>query len=90
MAELERLHGALTAVIAAAGSQAERRSVGFGLMDDPRDASSTPCWVRPPGRCCASSALVVFAEDAFFVGFVLPGETAAILGGVAASRPMYR
>jgi membrane protein DedA with SNARE-associated domain len=30
--------------------------------------------------------LVVFAEDAVFVGFVLPGETAAILGGVAASR----
>jgi membrane-associated protein len=31
-------------------------------------------------------ALVVFAEDALFVGFVLPGETAAIIGGVAASR----
>jgi membrane protein DedA with SNARE-associated domain len=31
-------------------------------------------------------ALVVFAEDAFFVGFVVPGETAAVLGGVAASR----
>jgi membrane-associated protein len=31
-------------------------------------------------------ALVVFAEDALFVGFVLPGETAAVLGGVAASR----
>lgn len=30
--------------------------------------------------------LLVFAEDALFVGFVLPGETAAILGGVAASR----
>ena len=27
---------------------------------------------------------LVFAEDALFVGFVLPGETAAILGGVAA------
>lgn len=27
---------------------------------------------------------VVFAEDALFVGFVLPGETAAILAGVAA------
>jgi membrane-associated protein len=31
-------------------------------------------------------ALLVFAEDALFVGFVLPGETAAILGGVDASR----
>lgn len=30
--------------------------------------------------------LVVFAEDALFVGFVLPGETAAVLGGVAAHR----
>ena len=29
-------------------------------------------------------AAIVFAEDALFVGFVLPGETAAILGGVAA------
>ena len=31
-------------------------------------------------------ALLVFVEDALFVGFVVPGETAAILGGVAASR----
>jgi membrane protein DedA with SNARE-associated domain len=30
--------------------------------------------------------LLVFAEDALFVGFIVPGETAAILGGVAASR----
>ncbi|MEO7422276.1 MAG: DedA family protein [Ornithinibacter sp.] len=28
--------------------------------------------------------LVVFVEDALFVGFIIPGETAAILGGVAA------
>jgi membrane-associated protein len=31
-------------------------------------------------------ALVVFAEDALFVGFVIPGETAAVLGGFLASR----
>ena len=30
--------------------------------------------------------LLVLAEDALFVGFVLPGETAAVIGGVAASR----
>lgn len=30
--------------------------------------------------------LIVFAEDALFLGFVIPGETAAILGGVAANR----
>jgi membrane-associated protein len=30
--------------------------------------------------------LLVFAEDALFVGFVLPGESAAVLGGVDASR----
>lgn len=29
--------------------------------------------------------LLVFAEDALFVGFVIPGETAAVLVGVAAS-----
>ena len=29
---------------------------------------------------------VVFAEDALIVGFVIPGETAAVLGGVAAQR----
>ena len=29
---------------------------------------------------------LVFLEDAVFVGFVLPGETAAVLGGVAAAR----
>jgi len=31
-------------------------------------------------------ALLVFAEDGLFVGFVLPGETVAVLGGVIASR----
>jgi membrane-associated protein len=31
-------------------------------------------------------ALIVFAEDALFIGFVLPGETAAVLGGVIASQ----
>lgn len=30
--------------------------------------------------------LLVFAEDALFVGFVIPGETAAVLGGVVAER----
>jgi membrane protein DedA with SNARE-associated domain len=29
---------------------------------------------------------LVFAEDALFLGFVIPGETAAVLGGVDASR----
>ena len=29
-------------------------------------------------------AAIVFAEDAFFLGFVIPGETAAVLGGVVA------
>jgi membrane-associated protein len=30
--------------------------------------------------------VLVFAEDALFVGFVIPGETAAVIGGVVASR----
>ena len=34
--------------------------------------------------------LVVFAEDALFVGFVLPGESVAILGGVAAHQGHVR
>ena len=29
---------------------------------------------------------LVFAEDALFIGFLVPGETAAVLGGVVASR----
>jgi membrane protein DedA with SNARE-associated domain len=39
----------------------------------------------PPGLALLVVGGLVFAEDALFVGFVLPGETAAILGGVAAS-----
>src|SRR5262245_47647590 len=39
----------------------------------------------PAGWVYLTVALIVFAEDALFVGFVLPGETAAILGGVTAS-----
>jgi membrane protein DedA with SNARE-associated domain len=38
-----------------------------------------PGWV-----VLAVVGVVVFAEDALFVGFVLPGETVAVLGGVAA------
>lgn len=34
----------------------------------------------------ASVGVLVFAEDALFLGFVIPGETAAVLGGVAVSR----
>ncbi|EWT03299.1 membrane protein [Intrasporangium oryzae NRRL B-24470] len=41
---------------------------------------AAPAWL-----VCLIVGLVVFAEDALFVGFVIPGETAAILGGVAAS-----
>jgi len=42
----------------------------------------------PPLLVFAVVALLVFVEDALFVGFVIPGETAAVLGGVAASRGM--
>ena len=41
---------------------------------------SAPTWT-----VLAMVALIVFVEDALFVGFVIPGETAAIVGGVAAS-----
>ncbi|MEP6527960.1 MAG: DedA family protein [Nocardioidaceae bacterium] len=49
-----------------------------GIVDN---ILSAPAWV-----VLGLVGLLVFAEDALFVGFVLPGETAAILGGVAASR----
>jgi membrane-associated protein len=39
-----------------------------------------------PLLALALVGLLVFAEDALFVGFVIPGETAAVLGGVVASR----
>lgn len=39
----------------------------------------------PPWLVYLLVAVVVFAEDALFVGFVLPGETLAIIGGVTAS-----
>jgi len=39
----------------------------------------------PPWLVYLTVALVVFAEDALFVGFVIPGETLAIIGGVTAS-----
>src|SRR3954468_168740 len=32
----------------------------------------------------AVTALLVFLEDAIFLGFVIPGETAAVLAGVGA------
>lgn len=40
----------------------------------------------PAALVYAVVGAMVFLEDALFVGFVLPGETAAVLGGVAASR----
>jgi len=40
----------------------------------------------PPVAAYLLIAALVFAEDALFIGFVLPGETAAILGGVLASQ----
>ncbi|WP_395694756.1 DedA family protein [Nocardioides sp.] len=40
----------------------------------------------PPALACAIIALLVFGEAALFVGFVLPGETAVLLGGLLASQ----
>jgi membrane-associated protein len=39
----------------------------------------------PAGWVYLAVGLIVLAEDALFVGFLLPGETAAIIGGVTAS-----
>ncbi|MBO0844695.1 MAG: DedA family protein [Nocardioides sp.] len=40
----------------------------------------------PPALAYAIIALLVFGEAAFFLGFVVPGETAVLLGGFLASR----
>lgn len=40
----------------------------------------------PPGWALAVAGALIFCEDALFVGFVVPGETAAILSGVLAAR----
>ena len=40
----------------------------------------------PPALVYVVVALLVFVEDALFVGFVVPGETAAVIGGVLANR----
>lgn len=53
-----------------------RVPVVSGLVDK---LLHVPGWV-----VLAVVGLIVFAEDALFVGFVLPGETVAVLGGVAA------
>jgi len=42
-----------------------------------------------PRVVLAVVGLVVFVEDALFVGFVIPGESAAILGGVAAQMRVF-
>lgn len=39
----------------------------------------SPVWIM------VAVALLVFAEDAIFVGFVIPGESAAVVAGVAAA-----
>lgn len=49
-----------------------------GLVDSILNVNATLAYVLV--------GLLVFAEDAIFVGFILPGETAAVLGGVVASR----
>ncbi|MEU7694013.1 DedA family protein [Microbispora hainanensis] len=43
-------------------------------------------WGLPGTVLYAVVAALVFAEDALFVGFVVPGETAAVLGGVLAGQ----
>lgn len=40
----------------------------------------------PPALAYAIIALLVFGEAAVFIGFVLPGETAVLLGGFLASQ----
>ncbi|HET8598715.1 MAG TPA: DedA family protein [Segeticoccus sp.] len=45
-----------------------------------------PILSAPPWIVLLVVGTVVFCEDAIFVGFVVPGETAAVLGGVVANQ----
>jgi membrane protease YdiL (CAAX protease family) len=55
------------------------------LTVEPRTGLINQILSAPTWTVLGLVALIVFVEDALFVGFVIPGETAAILGGVAAS-----
>lgn len=48
-----------------------------GLLDNILNLN--PLWLL------SVSALLVFAEDAIFIGFLIPGETAAVLAGVGSN-----
>ncbi|MCW2787409.1 MAG: hypothetical protein JWP74_3926 [Marmoricola sp.] len=48
-----------------------------GLLD--RILNLDPAWIL------GVAGLLVFAEDAIFIGFLVPGETAAVLAGVGSS-----
>jgi len=39
----------------------------------------------PPALVCLAVFALVLAEDAIFIGFVIPGETAAVLAGVSST-----
>ena len=63
--------GSLHATLATVEARMHRATMG-------RHAS-TPSRRCPPWRRTPSSRLLVFGEAAFFIGFVLPGETAVVL-----------
>ncbi|MEU8273240.1 DedA family protein [Microbispora bryophytorum] len=50
------------------------------------DSINSWLWGLPSTALYAVVAALVFAEDALFVGFVVPGETAVVLGGVLAGQ----
>ncbi|MFG1865778.1 DedA family protein [Microbispora bryophytorum] len=50
------------------------------------DSITSWLWGLPSTALYAVVAALVFAEDALFVGFVVPGETAVVLGGVLAGQ----
>lgn len=52
-----------------------------GVLDNILHLS--PLWLL------GTAVLPVFLEDAIFIGFLIPGETAAVLAGVGASLVFY-
>lgn len=87
-----RLHGRFTEGLVTSrhdsGVRFRHPPLGRLVMSTPAESISsalTSILSAPTWLVCVLAGGVVFAEDALFVGFVLPGETAAILAGVAAS-----
>src|ERR1700729_4584537 len=70
----------------APGTVEESRAGHFGREGDLESSITTDLAGLSGTLALLLIAALVFGETAVFLGFVIPGETAAVLGGVLASR----